>query len=93
MSVKAQQMILSMSVEEIAVVYRSVFGGWNGEMVLEHLKIGAHYYAPTFDETSINPNAKDIAILNEGKRATVMSIETMMGIMPVPKTKEEGNGE
>lgn len=89
MSLKAQVMIASMQDHEIAQVYRTVFGGYNGELVLEHLKAGAHFYKPTFDET--NPN-KDVAIFNEGKRATIMSIETIMGIMPPQKTAPQQEG-
>ena len=77
-----------MTDEQIAGLYRQVFGGYNGDIVLEHLKAGAHFYKPTFDEQSVNPNEDKIAIFNEGKRATIMSIETMMAIMPLEKPME-----
>jgi len=86
MSLKAQQMLMTMADYEISAMYRQVFGGYNGDIVLEHLKAGAHFYKPTFDEQSVNPNEDKISIFNEGKRATVMSIETIMGIMPPQPT-------
>jgi hypothetical protein len=92
-NLKAQQFLATLNEEELGKVFRDVFSGWNGQLVLQYLKNSCHCYKPSFDEESDKPNARDICIFNEGKRAVILSIETMMLTLPEvkPTPGEESN--
>ena len=74
---KDRDFLESLTPEQIAPIFKRVFESRDGQLALEYLRMGAHVYKPSFEEENCNPN---LAIFNEGKRAVVITIETMLAL-------------
>lgn len=83
----AAHKVSSMEPEEVRALYRKVFGGVDGQLVLEDLKLRCFVYVPTM--AYAEQGGIDLARMayNEGARGIILSIETQME----PETNEEGN--
>lgn len=63
-----------LSDKQISNIYRNVFGTVDGQLVLEHLRLGCFVYVP---ETAGAKTDRDV-FENIGKRSVLLSIETQL---------------
>lgn len=69
--------------EQIAGLYKRVFETTEGQLVLEDLRFRSFVYVPTFEGDAQK------GIFNEGKRSTVLHIESQIAYVPKPERKDD----
>lgn len=84
----ARKKLRTLSEEERAKLYKNVFASSDAQLVLEDLKERGFFYTSTFRNDL--PGLERSIEYNEGIRASVLHIETMLNYEPNP---EEDLGE
>lgn len=74
-----RQKLSEMPEKEIAQLYKNLFAGPEGKLVLEHLKTRAYYYQTSF---VADPYRSAFA---EGQRSLVLDIEVLIDFEPPPE--------